>query len=492
MLVYIVCPDMKYNMMNRRKFLRYTAMGIAGTISPGCQKYRSLGVPYFSTGNKKPNFIIILCDNLGYGDVGCFGSTIHPTPHIDRLAKEGMSLTSFYVSSGVCTPSRASLLTGCYAQRIDMHISDKGGWVLRPVAAKGLNPHEITIAEVLQKQDYATACIGKWHLGDQPKFLPRNHGFDYFYGIPYSEDMVPSHTPVWPPLPLIRNEVVVEAPVDLTSTSRRYIKEATEFISENRDKPFFLYFAPHLPGSKKAPDVDPRFSGRSANGPYGDSIEEIDWSVGRIINILGELNLDKQTLLIFTSDNGTPRGHGGSNEPLSGWGYSTMEGGMRVPCVVRWPGKIPAGTVCDELCTTMDLLPTFAQLALAKLPTDRIIDGKSIWCLWSGEPDVKSPHNVFYYYMMDQLQAIRSGKWKLHLPLERARGKRTGSPLKLVDLNKDIKETSDLSGQHPEVVNRLIALADRARQELGDLGCKGRGQRPAGSVSQSTPILPRK
>lgn len=479
-------------MMNRRKFLRYTAMGIASTISPGCQMYRSLSVPSCSARNTKPNFIIILCDNLGYGDVGCFGSTIHPTPHIDRLAKEGMSLTSFYVSSGVCTPSRAGLMTGCYAQRIDMHISDKGGWVLRPVAGKGLNPHEITIAEVLQKQCYTTACIGKWHLGDQPEFLPRNHGFDYFYGIPYSEDMVPSHNPSWPPLPLIRNEVVVETPVDLTSTSRRYIKEATEFIRENVDRPFFLYFAPHLPGSKRTPDVDPQFSGLSANGPYGDSIEEIDWSVGRIINILRELGLDKQTLLIFTSDNGTPRGHGGSNEPLSGWGYSVMEGGMRVPCIVRWPGKIPAGTVCDELCTTMDLLPTFARLAMAKPPTDRVIDGKNIWRLWSGEPEVKSPHNVFYYYMMDQLQAIRSGKWKLHLPLERARGKRTGNPLKLVDLNKDIKETSDVSGQHPEIVNELLVHADRARQELGDLGCKGSGQRPAGFVIQPTPILSKK
>jgi len=475
--------------MNRRDLLKFAGMNITSTVLLGCHRGDSLRAPLCPEGSERPNFIIILCDNLGYGDLGCYGSTVHCTLYVDQMAKEGMLLTSFYASSGVCTPSRASLMTGCYAQRVDMHISDKNGHVLRPVSAKGLNPNEVTLAEILQKQGYATACIGKWHLGDQPEFLPRNHGFDYFYGIPYSEDMTPHHTPAWPPLPLIRNEEVVEAPVDLTGTTRRYLKEAMRFISENCDRPFFLYFAHHLPGSKRIPEVDPQFSGRSVNGRYGDSIEEIDFSVGQIIDALRKLDLHERTLMIFTSDNGTPQGHGGSNAPLAGWGYSTMEGGMRVPCIVRWPGMVPAGTTCNELCTTMDLLPTFARLAETEPPKDRIIDGKNIWLLLTGEPDAESPYEVFYYYMVDQLQAVRSDKWKLYLPLKKLRGKRASRPMKLVDLSRDIGETTDLSQQHPEVVEKLLAWAEKACEDLGDLGRKSRGQRPAGFVQHPTPRL---
>jgi len=278
------------------------------------------------------------------------------------LPERGVCLTSFYSSSPVCTPSRASLMAGCYAQRVDMHLSDDGGWVLRPVSRKGLNPNETTVAEILKRQDYATACLGKWHLGDQPEFLPTRHGFDYYLGIPYSEDMVPVHTPSWPPLPLIRNEVVVEAPADLTRTTRRYVEEAARFMRANRHKRFFLYFAHHLPGSKKVPDIDPRFRGESDNGPYADSVHEIDWSVGEIMNELKKLGIDRETLVLFTSDNSTPAGKGGSNAPWGGWAYSTSEGGMRMPCIVRWPGKIPGGSTCSEICTMMDLLPTLARL----------------------------------------------------------------------------------------------------------------------------------
>jgi len=477
------------DLMNRRNFLKFAGMNITGTLLLGCHRSDSLRAPSWPKVSERPNFIIILCDNLGYGDLGCFGSTIHRTPYVDQLAKEGMLLTSFYVSSGVCTPSRASLMTGCYAQRVDMHISDKNGSVLRPVSAKGLNPNEITLPEILQKQGYATACIGKWHLGDQPEFLPRNHGFDCFYGIPYSEDMTPSHNSAWPPLPLIRNEEVVEAPVDLTATTRRYLKESMQFISKNCNRPFFLYFAHHLPGSKRIPELDPQFLGRSVNGRYGDSIEEIDFSVGQIIDALRKLDLDERTLIIFTSDNGTPQGHGGSNAPLVGWGYSTMEGGMRVPCIARWPGIVSAGTTCDELCTTMDLLPTFVRLAGTEPSMDRIIDGKNVRHLLAGKPGAESPYEVFYYYMADQLQAIRSGKWKLHLPLKRFSGKCASRPMKLVDLSRDIRETTDLSQQHPEVVEKLLAWAEKAREDLGDLGRKGRGQRPAGFVQHPTPRL---
>jgi arylsulfatase A-like enzyme len=368
-----------------------------------------------------------------------------------------------------------------------MHISDKGGWVLRPVSAKGLNPSEVTIAEILKGEGYATACLGKWHLGDQPEFLPTNHGFDYYFGIPYSEDMVPTHTASWPPLPLLRNETVVEAPVDLAKMTRRYVQEATVFIRKNRDKQFFLYFAHHLPGSRKVPVVDPKFKGKSSNGRYGDSVEEIDWSVGQIINELKRLGIDDQTLVVLTSDNGTPPGKGGSNAPWGGWAYSTSEGGMRMPCIVRWHKKVPADRTCDELCTMMDLLPTFTGLAGTAVYRDRIIDGKDIWPLWSGKSGIKSPHKMFYYYMVNQLQAVRSGKWKLHLPLKKMRGRVVHRPMKLIDLSKDPQETNNLSQDHPDVVRKLMALVKQARLDLGDLDNPGAGQRPAGNVACPTP-----
>lgn len=447
--------------------------------------------------NRKPNFIVIFCDNMGYGDIGCFGSQNHMTPNLDRMAEQGLRLTSFYVSSGVCTPSRASLMTGCYAQRIDMHVSDKGGCVLRPISAKGLNPSEITIAGLLKEKNYATACIGKWHLGDQPEFLPTRHGFDYYYGIPYSEDMVPAVNSDWPPLPLMRNEEVIEAPVDLNSITKRYTQEAIRFITKNNDKPFFLYFAHATPGSVKIPAVSDEFRDRSSNGRYGDSIEEIDWSTGQILDTLKRLGIDDQTIVVFTSDNGAVQGHGGSNAPFAGWGYSTMEGGMRVPCIVRWPDNILKGISSDELCTTMDLLPTFARLAGAEPPGERIIDGKDIWPLLACKKGAKSPHEVFYYYQINQLQAVRSGKWKLHLPLEakytHSRRDKGSSPLILCDLSKDVKETTDVSAQHPEVVKRLLALAEKAREELGDADYKGKQQRLAGFVLNPKPrLLPKK
>ena len=473
--------------MNRRDFIGLTVSSFARIARATDERSKNLLKPSFQAAPVRPNFIIILCDNLGYGDFGCFGSKINHTPHIDRLAREGTRLTSFYSSSPVCTPSRASLMTGCYAQRVDMHISDKGGWVLQPVSTKGLNPSEVTIAEILKGEGYATACLGKWHLGDQPEFLPTRHGFDYYFGIPYSEDMVPSHRSSWPPLPLLRNESVVEAPVDLAKMTRRYVKEAKVFISKNRDKSFFLYFAHHLPGSRKVPVVDTQFHGKSANGRYGDSIEEIDWSVGQIISELKRLGIDNRTLVVLTSDNGTPPGKGGSNAPWGGWAYSTSEGGMRMPCIVRRPEKVPAGRTCDELCTMMDLLPTLAGLAGTHVSRKRIIDGKDIWSLLSGRPGVKSPHKVFYYYMVNQLQAVRSGKWKLHLPLKKMRGKFVNRPLKLIDLSKDPKETNNLSQEHPDIVRKLMSLGEQARLEFGDLDHPGAGQRPAGGVDRPTP-----
>jgi arylsulfatase A-like enzyme len=447
---------------------------------------------------RPPNFVLILCDNLGYGDIGCYGSKLHRTPHVDRLAAEGMKLTDFYVSSGVCTPSRASLMTGCYPRRVNLHVSDTGGAVLQPVAAKGLHPDEVTITEVLKKEGYATACIGKWHLGDQPAFLPTRQGFDLFFGIPYSDDMTPREGKPWPPLPLMRGETVVEAPADRDTLTKRYTEEAVKFIAANQAKPFFLYLPHAMPGSTQRPFASKDFQRKSKNGPYGDSVEEIDWSTGEILAALKKHGLDGDTIIVWTSDNGAPRRNPvqGSNAPLGGWGYSTAEGGMRVPCLVRWPGHVPAGKVCRELTTSMDLLPTFANLAGTALPADRTLEGKDITPLLLDKPGAKSPHEAFFYYQIDQLQAVRSGKWKLHLPLKAKRGlgaaKSQPSALRLFDVAADPGETKDLAAEHPDVVKRLVALADGARRDLGDGKTSGKRQRPAGLVEQPTPrVLPK-
>lgn len=430
----------------------------------------------------RPNFVVIFCDDLGYGDLGCFGSTRHRTPNIDRLAEEGMRLTSFYSTCGVCTPSRSSLMTGCYPRRVNMHKSARGEWVLFPVANRGLNPDEITIAEVLKTRGYATACVGKWHLGDQPPFLPTEQGFDSYFGIPYSNDMgTTQRRGINPPLPLLRNNTVIEAPVDQNTITKRYTEEAIRFITANRDKPFFLYLPhtmPHNPvHSSEA------FRGKSANKGYGDCVEEIDWSTGRIVQTLKKLDIDDRTLVVFTSDNGAASRWGGSNAPLSGFKGSTMEGGMREPCVVRWPGHVPAGSICDEVSSTIDLLPTFAALAGADVPNDRIIDGKDIWPLLSAASGARSPHEAFFYYFRSQLQCVRSGKWKLHLG-----GKRAKPSPRLYDLDADIAEKNDVAADNPNVVKRLLALAEKARKDLGDGERAGTHQRPAGHVKDPLPL----
>jgi len=436
----------------------------------------------------RPNFIVFLCDNLGYGDIGCFGSQMHRTPNVDRLAAEGMRLTSFYVASGVCTPSRAALMTGCYPRRIGLHRTDPDGAVLRPVSPNGLHPDEVTIAEVLKGAGYATACIGKWHLGDQAEFLPTQQGFDEFFGIPYSDDMVENRERGWPPLPLMRGKQVVNAPVDRNLLTRMYTEESIKFITANRDRPFFLYLPQAMPGSTARPFASPEFQGRSANGPYGDSVEELDWSTGKILDALRDLQLNHRTVFVWTSDNGAPqrRPAQGSNRPLRGWGYTTWEGGMRVPCIVRWPGHVSAGATCDEIATTMDLLPTFARLAGAAAPQDRILDGRDVWPLLSGQAGATSPHEAFYYYYMDQLQAVRSGQWKLHLAsvAKRAnlKGDTTAAQAELYDLVADIGETHNVAADHPEVVQRLLRLAEAARADLGDADRPGKNQRPAGRV----------
>ena len=440
----------------------------------------------------QPNFILIMADNLGYGDIGPFGSKLHRTPNLDRMAREGRKLTSFYSASGVCTPSRAALMTGSYPRRVGLGWTAEDGHVLRPVSPNGLHPNEITIAEVLKKAGYATACIGKWHLGDQPEFLPTRQGFDYFLGLPYSDDMTHAtgqrigerlRGKQWPLLPWMENENVIEAPADRNQMTQRETAAALKFIAANKTKPFFLYLPHNMPGSSRAPFSSERFRGKSKNGPWGDAVEELDWALGKILKALKHHGIDDRTLVIWTSDNGAPRRNPpqGSNGPLGGWGYTTAEGGMRVPAIVRWPGIIPTNSTNHELGSLMDLLPTFAELAGAKLP-ERTLDGKNIWSTWS-PANAKSPHKYFLYYHTKHLEAVRDGHWKLVLP-----SKRNPKPM-LFDLKTDAAEQHNVAAQHADVVKRLHTAAKRARMDLGDGERKGDNVRSVGRVKKPTPRL---
>lgn len=466
-------------------------------------------VPTMVVAAEKPNFIVVFCDNLGYGDIEPFGSKLHRTPNLNRMAKEGRKFTHFCVTAGVCTPSRASLMTGCYSQRVGMHTNPRDGHVLRPVSPYGLHPEETTIAEVLQDQGYTTAIIGKWHLGDQPAFLPTRQGFDYFLGVPYSDDMTQAvgkrigeryNGSNWPPLPLMKNETVIEAPCDRNGLTKRYTEAAMKWVGEHKDEPFFLYLPQAMPGSTKTPFASPEFKGKSKNGPWGDSIEELDWSIGQMLDQLQELGIAEKTLVIWTSDNGAPINADrtdlsrGSNLPLHGRGYTTSEGAFRVPTIVWQPGVVPAGTVCEELASTLDLLPTFAKLAGGKLPKQKI-DGHDISPLLFGEEGAKSPHEAYYYYHQSQLHAVRSGAWKLFLPITNGRGHPHFKPGEkgkalLFNVVKDIACQNNAADAHPEIVARLTRYANAARQDLGDQGKPGDGQRKPGKI-EGEPIAQR-
>jgi len=482
-----------YRELNRREFLKTLGLVTAGIAVPGCAN--SLRASAEKDTSRPPNFVVIFIDDMGYADVGCFGAEGYETPNIDRLAAEGVRFTDFYAAASSCTPSRAALMTGCYPQRIGLP------YVLGPEANIGLGDEETTIAQMLKPQGYATACYGKWHLGHHAQFLPTRHGFDQYFGLPYSNDMWPRHpeNPTgYPDLPLIEGERVVAYDPDQTQLTTWYTERAVRFIEKNKDRPFFLYL-PH--SMVHVPlHVSDKFKGKSKRGLFGDVVMEIDWSVGQIISTLKRLGLDKDTMVLFCSDNGpwlSYGDHAGSAKPLREGKGATFDGGQREPTILWWPGRIPGGRVCSEPVTTMDMLPTIARLAGATLPNHKI-DGKDIWPVIAGEPGAKSPHEAFFYYQGWALEAVRSGKWKLHFPhayrtLAGRPGGTGGIPAKyeqaktdlaLYDIENDIGEQHNIADQHPDVVQRLGQLADAMRQDLGDSAKKmeGAGRRPPGRV----------
>jgi len=442
---------------------------------------------------KAPNVVIIFTDDLGYGDVGVYGGKGYVTPNLDRLASEGIRFTDFYAAQPVCTASRVALLTGCYPNRIGLT------GALGPQSHLGFHPDEVTLAELLKQRGYATAIYGKWHVGDHPDFLPTRHGFDEFVGIPYSNDMWPHHplNSKYPELPLLQDEKILNPAVtsaDQEQFTTLFTERAVDFIRRNRQRPFFLYLAhpmPHVPLH-----VSDRFRGKSERGLFGDVMMEIDWSVGEVVRTLAELGLAENTLVLFISDNGPwlPYGnHAGSAGILRAGKHSTWDGGVRVPFLARWPGTIPAGSVCREPAMTIDLFPTIAHLTGAPLPVHPI-DGKSIWPLLAGDALARAPQEAYFFYRNHQLQAVRSGHWSLHFAHEYLDSAQPGAdgrpssfehretPLALFDLKNDPGQRINLAAHYPRVVETLTGFANQARADMGDelTGAKGTGLRPAG------------
>ena len=471
----------KTKQYNRREFIKLAGAG-ASTLTLGslynCKSFIS---------GQLPNIVLIFADDQGYADLSCYGAQGLSTPNIDRMAAEGMRFTDFYVASSVCSPSRAALLTGCYAQRVGIPdvLAPPGPPWTEGRTNIGLNRDETTIADMLKPLGYATACFGKWHLGHMPQFLPTRHGFDEYFGLPYSNDMIPED---FPPLPLMENEEAIQYDPDQSQLTKMYTERSTQFIEKNKDRPFFLYVPhsmPHVPLY-----VSDKFKGKSEQGLYGDVIMEIDWSVGEILKKLEQLNLDDNTLVIFATDNGPwleYGNHSGSATPLREGKFTTFEGGQRVPCIMRWPGKIKSGSTCRDLATTMDFLPTIAALTGATLPSVTI-DGKDIQPLLKNIDHAKSPHEAFYYYDGNELQAIRSGRWKLHLPHtyqtpaeigndgHRGKMENQNSPLALYDLETDIGEQANLASKNAEIVQSLTQLAEKFDADLKQ------NIRPAGRI----------
>ena len=439
----------------------------------------------------KPNIVILFIDDLGYGDIGPFGATKQKTPNLDRMAREGMKLTSFYAAP-VCSVSRAQLLTGCYGARVSVPS------VYSPGSKNGLNPKEFTIAERMKEQGYATMCIGKWHVGDQPEFLPLKQGFDRYFGFPYSNDMQRAAKETGEKVvPLLRDDKVIELLNEEAQSHivERYTNEALGFIRDNKDKPFLLY----LPHTAVHTPIHPgaAFAGKSGNGRFGDWVEEVDWSVGRVLDTLRELKIDDHTLVVFSSDNGPwliKGADGGSAGPLRGGKGSTWEGGMREPTLAWWPGKIAPGSVCDAVAGTIDLLPTAVSLAGGTVPAEPVIDGRDISPLLFGKTK-ESQREAHYYFSGYNLQAVRQGPWKLAIaPQKESMGKdgikadASGREPRLYNLDEEIGEQTNLASKHPEIVAKLQALAEKMDAEIG--GNLPTARRPAGEVENPVTLYP--
>lgn len=462
-------------------------------------------------GERPPNVVIVFTDDQGYGDVGCFGAKGYVTPNLDRLAAEGTKFTNFHVSQPVCSASRTSLLTGCYANRLGIH------GALGPNATHGIHDGETVLAEVFKKRGYATGMAGKWHLGHHPQFLPTRHGFDEYLGLPYSNDMWPHRKGIkpgtYPNLPLIENETIIDE--DVTAEDQRklttmYAERAVSFIDRNHEKPFFFYLAhsmPHVPLY-----VSDKYQGKTEQGRYGDVIAEVDWSVGQILDALERHKIVENTLVIFTTDNGpwlVYGNHAGTAGPLREGKGTCWEGGVRVPCIMRWPGKIPAGAVSNKMLMTIDLLPTLAGIIGAPLP-ERSIDGRDVVEILKGK-EVPNPHEAYlFYYEQGALQAITTGdgRWKLQLPHlyrtllnggfagnDSMPGKYVNVKIEeteLYDLGNDIGEKENVAAKHPEIVQQMLAYAESARKDLGDALTQrvGTGVREPGHVAAKEKAKP--
>jgi arylsulfatase len=479
--------------MNNQNIISFLALSCLGVVSVSAQE-------------KSPNVVLILMDDLGYGDLSCYGALQYKTPNLDQMAKQGIRFTNFLAPSAVCSASRAGLLTGCYPNRIGI------SGALFPDSKKGLNPEETTIAELFKQKGYSTAIFGKWHLGHLKEFLPLQQGFDEYFGLPYSNDMWPNDYlggPAKPnsfqyscgPLPLINgNDKVGEIRTmeDQSQLTRLYTEKAVQFIKKNKNKPFFLYLPhsmPHVPIA-----ASEKFRGKSKAGIYGDVMMEMDWSVGQIFKTLSNEGIESNTIVIFLSDNGPWRNfgnHAGSSGGLREAKQTVFEGGQRVPCLIEWKGQTPEGLVCNSLASSIDLLPTLASLCSLQLPKNKI-DGVDISVLLLGKDD-ESPRKYFYYYYDENsLKAVRHNDWKLVLPHtsktyeKDVPGKdglpgmvsQISVPLALYDLRQDPSERYDVKELYPSIMKELQKVADTAREDLGDdlTDRKGKNIRPCGLI----------
>ncbi len=444
--------------MKRRDFIKLAGLALAGA---------GWGRAARAADRKRPNFVVIYADDLGYGDLSCFGHPTIRTPNLDRMAAEGAKLTQFYSAASVCTPSRAALLTGRLPIRSGM-CSDRRG-VLFPDSGGGIPASEVTLAELLKGVGYATGCFGKWHLGHLPQFLPTNNGFDTYLGIPYSNDMdrvggagragITNPKVEYFNVPLMRDDKVIERPADQTTITRRYTEAAVDFIETHKDGPFFVYLAhsmPHVPLFRSK-----AFEDKSLRGLYGDVIEEVDWSIGRVLETLRQEGLAENTLVLFSSDNGpwlVFKEQGGSAGPLRDGKGSTWEGGMREPTIAWWPGTIRAGSLLTDMASTLDVLPTCAELAGARMPEDRIYDGASMVPLLTGTGPGR--RNIMVYYRGTQLRALRKGPWKIHLYTRteyRGQKLEKHDPPLLFNVEVDPGEQYEVGAEHPDVIADLLA-----------------------------------